>query len=284
MSARDALERIRRRPGAAAAGFVRRVFWVLVDRFDRHDVLTYASAIAVQLLTAVIPLALLAFLLVGELGGQQIWRQQIGPAFANRASPQTWQAVDTVVEGLMSGPHPGWLAFASLIALWEISGAVRACTGALNRIFEHEETRPIWHRFGLSFALAAALAVCTLGALVVTVRGGGWVDWGAAQPLWAAIRWLLVVVLLFAAVALLIRFAPDGHEPPALVTLGGVLVVGAWIAATLVFGWWVTSVADYTTPFGTAIALLTLVGYLYTSAIVFLVGALVDQLLVEQAR
>ena len=61
-------------------------------------------------------------------------------------------------------------------------------------------------------------------------------------------------------------------------------MVVAWIGASLVFGWWVTSMADYKTPFGTAIALLTVVGYLYTSSIVFLVGAQVDRLLIEQAE
>jgi membrane protein len=284
VSAREIAEQLRSRPGAVACSFVRRVFDVMVERFDRNDILTYASAIAVQLLTALIPLGLLALLLVGEFSEQSVWREQIGPSFAQRASVPTYQAVDAVVEGLISRPHTGWLAFAALIVLWEVSGAVRACMGALNRIFERDETRPIWNRFGLSFLLAVGLAVCTLGALLLTVRAGGWVDWGAAQPLWALLRWLAVLVLLWAAVALLIRFAPDADEPAGWVTLGGVLVVASWIGATLVFGWWVTSVADYKTPFGTAIALLTLVGYLYTSSIVFLVGAQVDQLLHEQAR
>lgn len=283
VSTRELVQQLQRRPGALAAAFVRRVYDLLVDRFARNDVLTYASAIAVQLLTALIPLALLSFLLLGAFGDQAVWREQLAPTVAGRTSVETYQAIDAVAEGLISGRHTEWIVFAVLISLWEISGAVRAVMGALNRIFEREETRPIWHRFGLSFALALCLAACTLGALVLTSRGGGWVDWGAAQPLWALIRWLAVVFLLWAAVALLIRFAPNGHEPSGWVTLGGVIVIAAWIGASLVFGWWVTSVADYTTPFGTAIALLTVVGYLYTSAIVFLVGAQVDQLLIEQA-
>jgi uncharacterized BrkB/YihY/UPF0761 family membrane protein len=45
----------------------------------------------------------------------------------------------------------------------------------------------------------------------------------------------------------------------------------------------VTSVANYKTPFGAMIAILTLVGYLYTSAIVFLVGAQLDELAIEQS-
>ena len=123
----------------------------------------------------------------------------------------------------------------------------------------------------------------TLGAIAIAVRGGRWVDLGAVQPLWSIVRWLLVVVLLWAAITLVIRLAPDAAEPAGWVTLGGAGVIVAWIGASLIFAWWVTSVANYKTPFGTAIALLTLVGYLYTSSIVFLVGAQLDQLLIEQS-
>ncbi len=263
---------------------VKQIYEVIVERFARDDVLTYASAIARQLLIAVIPLVLLAFLLVGAFGKQDVWRQELAPRVAARASVQTYDAIDTVVEGLIGTTHTGLLAAAALIMLWEVSGAVRACMGALNRIFELEETRPTLERFGLSFLLGLPLAILVLGALLVATRGGGWLDLGTVQVVWTIARWLLVIALLWAAIALLIRFAPDGNEPAGWVTLGGIVVIVAWVGASLVFGWWVFTEADYTTPFGTAIAMLTLVGYLYTSAIVFLVGALIDQLLLEQAK
>lgn len=271
-----------RKPSLGAA--VRQIYEVMVERFSRNDILTYASAIAVQLLTAVIPLGLLAFLLVGAFGQQDVWRDDIGPRFAERTSHPTYRAVDSVVEGLISSTHRVWLVAATLIAIWEISGAVRACMGALNRIFELEETRSTPRRFKISSLLAVGVGLLVLGSLLVTTRGGGWVDLGPAQPLWTAVRWLVVIVLLWATIALLIRFAPNGHEPARWVTLGGVMVIVAWIGASLVYGWWVFTQANYKSPFGTAVLLLTLVGYLYTSAIVFLVGAQVDQLLREQAK
>lgn len=259
-------------------------FFLLRERFARNDILTYASAMAVQLLTALIPLLLLACLLVGALGKQSVWRQEIGPAFADRASVPTYQAVDAVVEGLISSTHVGWLVAAALIAWWEISGAVRCSMGALNRILELDENRPTLRRFGLSFLLSLAVAVLALGALVVTTRGGGWVDLGPAQFVWAIARWLLDVVLIWLVVGLLIRFAPNGHEPPGWITLGTSGIVLAWLAISAVYGWWVSSVANYTTPFGTMIFLLTLVGYMYVSSIVFLVGAQLDHDLLRRSR
>jgi membrane protein len=262
---------------------LRKVVRELVERYERNDILTYASAIALQLLTAVIPLFLLAFLLVGAFGQQDVWRNEIGPKFAQQASAPTYHAVDAVVEGLISSTHVGWLLAAAAILVWEISGAVRACMGALNKIFELEETRPTLRRFAFSFGLAVVVGTLVLGAMLVATRGGGWLDLGIAQPLWTLVRWLLVIGCLWAVVAVLIRAAPNGHQPRGWVTLGSALVIVAWIAASLVFAWWVFRVANYKTPFGTMIALLTVVGYLYTSAIVFLTGAQIDQLARERA-
>lgn len=267
---------------ATARKAVRRIYDVMFERFARNDILTYASAIAVQLLTAVIPLGLLAFLLVGAFGQEGIWRDDLGPRFEERASSPTYRAVDAVVEGLIGSTHAVWLVAATVIAIWEISGAVRCCMGGLNRIFERDEDRPTLRRFGLSFLLAIALGLLVLGAMLLATRGGGWLDLGPVQLLWTVARWGSIVVLLWAAIALLFRYAPNGQQPVGWVSFGAVLVVVAWICASLVFGWWVFTEANYKSPFGTAIALLTLVGYLYTSAIVFLVGAQVDQLLLEQ--
>ncbi len=79
MAAREIVEELRARPVGLPRAFVKRVFDVMVERFDRNNILTYASAMAVQLLTAVIPLALLAFLLVGAFGKESYWRNQIAP-------------------------------------------------------------------------------------------------------------------------------------------------------------------------------------------------------------
>ena len=51
------------------------------------------------------------------------------------------------------------------------------------------------------------------------------------------------------------------------------------MVASLIFRIYVGSVADFRSTLGTFIAVLILTGYLYTSAIVFLVGVQVDELI-----
>src|SRR4051794_16667775 len=284
IAARDVIAEFRSRPRELSLAVARRVASVMADRFKQNDILTYASAIARQLLIAVVPLVLLFFLLIGAFGEESTWRTELAPHLADRVSKPTFQAVNETANGLISSTHLHWLALAVLIVIWEASGAVRACMGGLNRIYEHEETRSTVRRYLVSVALAIPLILLVLASIVLTLRGSGLVDLGPAQPLWSFARWVAVFVMLWAVVALLIRYAPNGHRPREWITIGGLVVIVSWIAASIVFGWWVLHIADYKSPFGTMIAILTLVGYLYASSIVFLVGAQIDELLIEQTR
>jgi membrane protein len=91
------------------------------------------------------------------------------------------------------------------------------------------------------------------------------------------------VFLLGIAVELLVRFAPSEPRAKKWVTLGTAFTVVAWVIASLIFRVYVASVANFRSTLGTFIAVLILTAYLYTSAIIFLVGVQVDELIRKDA-
>ena len=58
----------------------------------------------------------------------------------------------------------------------------------------------------------------------------------------------------------------------------------AWVGTSLVFGLYVTQIADYNSIFGSLATVFVLLTYLYLSAASFLIGAEVDALVREQWR
>jgi membrane protein len=252
-----------------------------VDLFARHNLLTWASAIAFQVLVALVPLTLLVFGVLGRLDERSVWRKQISPGIRRRAPQPVFDAVNYAVDRILSHATAGLLVFASALTIWELSGSVRAVMGAANRIYDVGERRPAWRRFGTSFVLAIAIACCVLGAVLVLTLAKH--VGGSLHFLVDIVRWLAAVVLLGLAVELLVRFAPAQRRAKKWVTLGTGFTVVAWVVASLVFRWWVTSVASFRSTWGTFVAVLVLTGYLYTSAIVFLVGVQADELVRKDA-
>jgi membrane protein len=229
-------------------------------------------------LIALVALVLLSLAMLEVLGVQNsVWTSSIRRFIQERFTIDTFLAIDATVARIFESGSLALLLFAGLLALWEVSGAVRAMSGVLNAIYSADEHRSIWVRFGTSFWLAACVIVAALGALLAV----------ALMPRVPEIPYVagrlagfaVAVVLLSAAIWLLLRFAPSRSRPAGWISAGSTLIVVGWIGASLLFGYYVRDVADYTSATGNLTAVLTLSGYLYVSSIVFLTGTQIDELL-----
>jgi membrane protein len=252
-----------------------------IDLFDRHLLLDHASAIAFQVLKSIIPLTLLGLAVLGVSGEQRVWRKTIAPALEPHLQHATFHAVNASVERIFSSDSAGLIAFASLLALWYISGSVRAVMGAMNEVYEADDERGWPKRYALSFGLAAGIGLGVIGALLAAIVLG---HLSAPEPLQVVLqigRWIAAILLLALALELLVRFAPAEPRSKKWVSAGTALVTVAWIGGTLIFELFVSHVANFKTATGELTVFLVLIGYVYTSSIILMVGVELDELLRE---
>jgi membrane protein len=263
-------------------GRVRTVVDIWVDAFGEHDLLTQASAIAFQVLKSLIPLSLLGIALLGALGRRDIWTDHIAPAIQSHVDPPIYHAIAYAVNKIFSHNSGPLIVFAALLTIWYISGAVRAMIGGINRIYETDDNRPVWHRWLLSLGLAVCVVSAVVGAalLIAAVPTPS----GAAGVPAAIARWLGAIGLLSLVTGLLVRFGPAERRPKKWASTGAVLVIVTWIVTTLGFRWYVESVANFKTAIGQLTVFIVLMVYVYASSIVFLVGVQLDELIREDAR
>jgi membrane protein len=257
---------------------VRRV----IAGMEEHDLLTFASAIAFQMLTSLIPLALLVLSIMGFLQLDEVWTRDLAPQVREQVSPNVFGVVDDVARHTLGSKQAWWLTAGLVFTLWQSSGVARAVMGALSRVYGHGDDRSFVRRYVTSFALGLAVALCVLGALVAVrfgapILGVGDVGPAGAAALFAA-RWGVALALLITAVWVLLRFGPARPGPHRWVSFGALVCVIAWIGTSVVFGLYVTDVADYGSVFGSLATLFLLMTYLYVSACAFLIGAQVDAL------
>jgi membrane protein len=153
--------------------------------------------------------------------------------------------------------------------------------GSMNQIYETEDERRRPLRYGISFGLAGAIAVGVIGALLSTVLLGH--VHGSLEVVAQIVRWILAIALLAVALGLLVRFAPAERRSKKWIGAGTIVVIGSWIVATLIFELFVTNVANFKTATGELTVFLVLIGYVYTSSIILMVGLELDELLREDA-
>jgi membrane protein len=255
---------------------------------EEHGVLTSASAIAFQVLTALIPLALVVVSILGFLHLGSVWSDDLGPQFKAQVSKQVFAVADDVVQRTLSKEQVWWLTAGLVFYLWQVSGAARAIMGVLSEIYDDGDDRSFRRRYLTSIGLGAGVTVLVLLALVAANFGRALLGLDhpgfLVETLVFVARWGAALALLSTAVWLLLRFAPAHPAPHRWVSFGSALCVIAWVGTSLVFALYVTQVADYNSIFGSLATVFVLLTYLYLSAASFLIGAEVDALVREQWR
>lgn len=255
-----------------------------VDLFAKHELLDHASSIAFAVLKALVPLTLLGLALLGAVGERRVWKETIFPIIQSHVQAATAHAIDVAAEKIFSTSSAGLIVFASLLTLWYVSGSVRGVMSSTNTIYGCEETRSWKQRYPTSLGLAAGITLCLVGAILVVLVAPTLARHGALQVVVGIGRWVVAIGLLALAIGLLMRFAPVEPRPNTWVSGGSILVILAWVAATLIFQLLVTTLLNFKTATGNLGVFLVLCGYVYTSAIIFLVGVEIDELLRADAK
>jgi membrane protein len=245
--------------------------------FVEHNLLTYAAAVAFQMIVALVPLAFLGLALLGAFGLGHLWHDTLVPGLRGRLTPDVYRAVDSTGEKIVSSGVAVTIAVAGLLSVWYLTAAVRAVMEALNRIHDVVDEREWWRRGVLALGLGVATGAAVLGSFLLLTWGS--TVTGAASVTLDVGRWFVAVLLLGVVVALLVRVAPAEHPAPRWASAGSVLIVVSWIVATVLYKLWLTEAIDLRTTTGILAGLLALALYLFVSATVFLVGVQLDETL-----
>ncbi|MGI9184811.1 MAG: YihY/virulence factor BrkB family protein [Solirubrobacteraceae bacterium] len=258
----------------------------LLDGFKRNDLLTYASAISFQILTAIIPFLLFVLAVAGLLHLNSVWHDHLEPEIRANVSSAVFAVVSNAVDNVFAGRRLLWATVGGGLALWQVSGAVRAVMGALARIYGASTERPFLKRYLVSFVLSIEVGACFILAALslllapfVTIAHPG----APLQVLAFVVRWTLAIVLLLLAVGLLVRHAPATKQTLPWVSLGATIVIGLWVVVSLAFYLYLTAIASYASVFGSLAATIVAMAYLYISTTVFLFGAQLDAIIRAQA-
>lgn len=251
----------------------------LVAAFRENDLLLFASAIAFQIVTAVVPLALFGLGLVAFFDLSELYESDLRGQLSDQVDIPTFVVVDGTVERILGQKQVFWVTLGGALAIWQLSGAVRAAMEALNRVHEVKESRSWKDRFPRSIALAAALTVLVFLTVAVVRLAPALVDEGALGALVRVLRWFVAAALLALAIGLVIHFGPDMPDQPlGWASFGAGLTIAIRLAMSALFGVYLTQFASYGSVFGFLATFVVLTGYLYASCITFVAGIQLDAL------
>jgi YihY family inner membrane protein len=199
-----------------------------------NGLLAYASATAFRALVALVPLTLLGLALLGVFGLEDVWTDTIAPALQAHLSPPAFDGIDYTVQRIFATDPTSLIALATALVVWDMTWAVNMVVQALNRVQEIEERRSKARRIAVAAGLGIAVVACLMAAVLVESVAPA-IAAGALDAFLSVLRWPVSVLFLWAAVTLLLRYAPAENRDLRWASAGSLLVIAAWLAASALF-------------------------------------------------
>lgn len=163
-------------------------------------------------------------------------------------------------------------------ALWSASGGVMNLIKATNVAYDEDETRgfiklrgtALLLTFGAIVFVLITLALVTVVPIAFDVLGLGSIAVVGGQ----IIRWLALVLLVIAGLAVVYRIAPDRAAPRlSWASLGAVVATLLWVAGSVAFSFYIDNFGSYNQTYGTLTGVIVLMLWLYLTCYVVLLGA-----------
>ena len=274
-------------PGASAdkpteipAGGWKQVVRRGLKEFSADQMPLMAAGVAFYAFLSIVPTLIAATLVYGLVTSPQDVDRQIQDlssvlpgAARDLIKDQMLGLATTKASGLGIG-----LVISLALALWSASGGTGNLITAVNVAYDEKETRNFVKKRGLALLL-------TLGAIVVFVVTASLVAVfpavanalnlnGAARLGLEALRWVVLLVVLMVALAVLYRVAPDRDDPKLKWTsVGAVVAIVVWVLASVVFSIYVNNFSSYGKTYGALAGIVILLTWLWLSIVAILLGA-----------
>jgi membrane protein len=165
-----------------------------------------------------------------------------------------------------------------LAAVWSASGGTMNLIKATNVAYDEDESRGFIKLRGIALLLTLGAVVFLLLAValvaVVPALFNALGLAGVGLVIAQIVRWVLLVVLVVVALAIVYRVAPDRDAPRfAWVSTGAIVATVLWVIGSILFSLYVSNFGSYNKTYGALAGVIVLMLWLYLTSYVVLLGA-----------
>lgn len=252
-------------------------------RFVEVGVLDHAARLSFYFLLSLFPILILAITGAGLIiSRDQHLNGLVTQSLSNVAPGPALSLLRTTIQEIGGPTNTAGLSFALLLIVWSASRGTFALIEALNIVYRATETRKYWRRI-LRSTLVSGIAALLIITSMLLLLGGEllsqrWLAAGSSPNLGYAISGVNTLLLMICS---WIAFSVIYHLLPCR-RAGSWFEPGAWVAVLL---WLLVSYGfktylgyfdTFSMTYGSISAVIVLLLWLYLSAAVVLVGALVN--------
>ena len=258
--------------------FVKRIY----EKFIRHDCFGLSAEISYQSLFSMFPFLLLLVSIAGLLSKYSGIQAQFFTLIYDFAPPMAVDFINSAIVDMLGSNSLGVFSLSLLVTLWAGSTVMDSTIKAFDRIYEVEESRSFFRRKIVSMVLLIVAVFLFILSTIFVFIGDTILGFMGGNPLFLqSLQIIGVFILVTFNILLLNRFAPNTNFHPSKLLPGALFFSFIWILATYTFRFYVTNFGRYSVIYGSIGGIIVLLTWIYITAILLLIGALINSILIQ---
>jgi membrane protein len=256
----------------------------LYDRLQKDEVTALGAQLTYYLILSFFPF--LIFLLTLVAFTPVAATEVLALLFA--VLPESsYELVADIVEETVAATSPTLLSVGMLLAIWTSSSGMNAVIKGINKAYRSEEKRPFWVIRSLSIVYTLIFGLLVIVTFVLIIFGqviGRYLFELLLIPEYFKTSWnvgrvLIPIGMMIMALSLLYKQAPNFRVRFAHTLPGAVFSTVGWLAASLLFSYYVNQFGNYSRAYGSIGGMIVLLIWLYISSVIIIVGGQLNAVL-----
>lgn len=255
----------------------------LIYRFKHDDVMALASMLSYSLLLSFFPFMVFLITLSGY---GKLKNEDVLGVMAEILPSSAFTLVRTTINEITASSNIHLLSISLIFTVFAASGGFNAVIKGINMAYGEKESR--------SFIKVQLTAIaCTIGITIIIIITvimlllGQTISFLLAVKmnysfiyifLWNVLRYLLIFFSLIVVFALLYKLTPSRKLTFKEVAPGTLFATFGWIAASLVFAYYVNNFANYSKVYGSIGAVMILMSWLFLTSVIIIFGGEINAL------
>lgn len=253
----------------------------IYKRMQKVDVFGLAAQLAYFFLLSLFPFLLFLVTLLGYL---PIDDQMLMDFFTVYAPVEISQFIQTNINQLVHAQNGGLLSLSIIGTLWSASNGVNAITKALNRAYDVEEDRSFLVARIIAMIMTIAMIAVIVLAFLLPIFGeliGVYIFsfFGLSDnfiEFWNTLRWVISTFIFFVVLLALYLLIPNLKVTLKSAILGTLFATISWQMTSLGFSYYVRTIGDYSTTYGSLGVVIILMIWFYLSGILIITGGIIN--------
>ena len=194
---------------------------------------------------------------------------------------RSYRLIESFLNDFLKTQRTDLLSFSVFLSIYYASNAMTGIMHTFNKSFAKTYRRSFVASRWMAIKLTTLVILLVIISMVLLITQGTLLEWLFRQmnisnpgikALFDSLRWVIIIALIFFAIAFIYKYAPAVHKRWNLVSAGSIVATCLTILTTFLFSVWVNTFGNYNKVYGSIGTIMIIMLLTYLNSLILLIG------------